>query len=173
MLEIAGGILIAILILAVLVIILAALDWILAIIVVVAIATGVWFLIEAEYGPTVASGFCAAAVLGWIMWSSNQQNKDDVAQKKEKEEREENLQGQLVERHAKAEMERQRDIVRWTVRDRKLKAKQREMQRVRSEQYASEKAEQRNMCIEALRNGNDVSDINGKKMTLQDFGEMD
>lgn len=72
MLEIAGGIVIAFLIIALLPYILESLTWLLAVAFCIVIAAGVWFGLTLAFGPLWASAICLLALMAWLI--ANERN---------------------------------------------------------------------------------------------------
>lgn len=77
MLEIAGGILIAVAILVALPHILAGAYWVVVIGIGLAIVIGGWFLLAAIVGDGWAWGILIAALVAWLGWSDSQEADED------------------------------------------------------------------------------------------------
>jgi membrane protein implicated in regulation of membrane protease activity len=80
MLEIAGGILIAVAILVALPYILAGAYWVVVIGVGLAIVIGGWFLLAAVVGEGWAWGISIAALVIWLGWSGSQEADEDSSE---------------------------------------------------------------------------------------------
>lgn len=173
MLEIAGGILLAIVILAALPYLLVGAYWALAIGICLAIAVGIWFALAAVVGPGWAWAISIAAVVIWLAWYEKQEadfekakaEKDALSAKVQEAER-------LAETE-RLEREQQARIEAWNAEEEIRKEREKCGRESRQAAWAAKEKADREMCINALREGRDVIGIDGRKKTLRDFGVYD
>lgn len=172
MLEIAGGILIA-------VAILATWDYVLAgvgIGIALAIVVGLWFALAAFVGEGWAWGISIAAFLIWLGWFGSQEAPEEKATAEEEAWTAKNQEAKRLAEKEKLEgwaKEQQARIVIWEADERARKEREQKAQNSRIEKMRADKRAEKEMCIKALRDGKDVIGIDGSKMALKDFGVYD
>lgn len=166
MLEIAGGILIAIAILVALPYILAGAYWAL----IIGIVIGIWFALAAVVGQGWAWAISIAAVAIWFAWTGKLEA-DEERERAEKEAT--NAKNQEAERLAKQKKwtrDQQARSEAWEAEEQARNDREKNEREARSAAYAAKKKADKEMCINALSEGRDVIGIDGRRMTKKDFG---
>lgn len=169
MLEIAGGIVIAVAVLVALTFILMGAIWAVAVGVALAVVVGAYFFLSSVVGSGWAIGILLSALLVWIGWSGNQEDKREKANAEEKARAVRNQEAKRFAEQEKWEREQRDRMEAWQAQEQDRKDREKKEREVWQAAFAARKDADKEMCIKALRDGRDVIAIDGRKMTLADF----
>ena len=168
MLVVAGGILIAVAIFAAREYIFTGVAMGIGLVIVV----GLWFALDAFVGEGWAWGIAIATFLMWLGCLGSQEAVEEKAKAEEEAWTAKNQEARRLAEREKCEgwaREQQARIIVWEADERARKEREQRAQNSRIEKMRIDKEK----CIKALRDGNDVIGIDGMKKSLKDFGVYD
>jgi hypothetical protein len=170
--EIALGILLAVLLLAVGIAALAVVIKFLGEIFAFVMSVGSLFLLNHFLGGWgLALWF--ALIFGFIGIAARQEARREKAKAEEEARKAKDHEAKRLaerEKWAREEKEQEARIEKWRVEEQAREEREKKEREARRAAYAAKKEAEREMCIKALREGHAVIGIDGRKKSLKDFG---
>lgn len=172
MLQIAGGILIAIAALVALPLIVIGAYWALVIGIGFIILAGVWFGLAAAVGPGWALAISIAAVVFWLGRSGMQDAEREKAKADEQAQQAKAQEAKMLARQEIWAGEQRAQYARieaWKAEEQARNELEMKERQAGVAAIVAKRKTDREICLKALRDGRDVIAMDGRKMTLQDF----